>query len=77
VDWQIWIQTGDTPLPMKYVITSKWLTGAPQYTASFRNWNTNPKIDASQFEFTAPKGAQKLDSIAVNEAGQLMIEETQ
>ncbi len=77
VDWQIWIQTGDTPLPMKYVITSKWLTGAPQYTASFRNWNTKPKIDASQFEFTAPKGAQKLDSIAVNEAGQLMIEETQ
>jgi hypothetical protein len=77
VDWQLWVQTGDTPLPMKYVITSKWLTGAPQYTARFHNWNTKPKIDASQFEFKAPKGAQKLDSIAVNEAGQLVIEETQ
>jgi len=77
VDSQIWVQTGDTPLPMKYVITSKWLTGAPQYTARFRNWNTKPEIDASQFEFTAPKGAQKLDSIPVNEAGQIVIEETQ
>ena len=27
VDWQIWIQAGDKPLPMKYVITSKWQTG--------------------------------------------------
>jgi hypothetical protein len=73
VDWQIWVQTGDTPLPMKYVITSKWVTGAPQYTASFRNWNTKPKIKASQFEFTAPKGAEKLDAIPVDEAGQLRI----
>jgi hypothetical protein len=77
VDWQIWIQTGDTPLPMKYVITSKWLTGAPQYTARFHNWNTKPEIEASQFEFTVPEGAKKLDSIAVNEAGQLVIEEAQ
>ena len=77
VDWQIWIQTGDTPLPVKYVITSKWLTGAPQYTVRFHSWNTKPKIDANQFEFTVPKGAQKLDSIPVNEAGQIVIEEGQ
>jgi hypothetical protein len=62
---------------MKYVITSKWVTGAPQYTARFRNWNTKPGIDASLFEFTAPKGAKKLESIPVNEAGQIVIEETQ
>jgi hypothetical protein len=77
VDWQIWVQTGDTPLPMKYVITSKWLTGAPQYSARFHNWNTKPEIDASQFEFTAPKGAKRLDSISVNEAGQIVTEEAQ
>jgi hypothetical protein len=75
VDWQIWVQTGDTPLPMQYVITSKWVTGAPQYTARFRNWNTKPDLDPSQFEFEALKGARKLDSISVNEAGQILIEE--
>jgi len=77
LDWQIWIQTGDTPLPMKYAITSKWVTGAPQYTVRFHNWNTKPKIRASQFEFTAPKGAERLDSIPVDEAGQLRIGGTQ
>jgi hypothetical protein len=77
VDWQLWVQTGDTPLPMKYVITSKWVTGAPQYTARFHNWNTKPEIEASLFEFTAPKGSKKLDSIPVNEAGQIVIGETQ
>ena len=53
------------------------MTGAPQFTARFHNWNTKPRIDASQFEFTAPKGAKKLDSIPVNEAGQIVIEEGQ
>ncbi len=23
VDWQVWVQAGDTPLPMKYLIISK------------------------------------------------------
>ena len=77
VDWQLWVQTGDTPLPMKYVITSKWVTGAPQYAARFRNWNTKPQLEARQFEFSALPGAKKLDSLPVNEAGQLMPAEAQ
>ena len=64
VDWQLWVQTGDTPLPMKYVITSKWQTGAPQYELRFRDWNTNPQIDDAQFTFSAPEGAKKLDSLS-------------
>ena len=32
VDWQIWIQTGDQAPPMKYLITTKWMTGAPEYS---------------------------------------------
>ncbi len=32
VDLQLWVKVGDEPLPMKYVITSKWITGAPQYS---------------------------------------------
>jgi hypothetical protein len=29
VDWQIWIQLGSRPIPRKYVITNKAVTGAP------------------------------------------------
>ena len=32
VDWQIWISKGDKPMPLKYVITTKWVTGAPEYS---------------------------------------------
>ena len=74
VDWQLWVQVGDTPLPMKHVVTSKWVTGAPQFTTRFRNWNTNPKISANRFEFAPPGGARKLSEIRVNEMGGLLLE---
>jgi hypothetical protein len=62
-DWQLWIQTGDRPLPMRYVITSTWQTAAPQLEVSLRDWNTSPKIMDKQFSFSAPEGARKLDAM--------------
>ncbi|MBF2047762.1 MAG: DUF2092 domain-containing protein [Elainella sp. C42_A2020_010] len=67
VDWQLWVQTGDQPLPMKYVITSKWITAAPQYEIRMRDWNTNPQINAEQFRFSAPAGATQLESLPASE----------
>lgn len=63
VDWQIWVQTGDRPLPMKYVITTKWLTGAPQYETRLRDWNTSPPVSQDAFTFTAPTGARLLEAL--------------
>jgi len=60
VDWQIWIQDGDTPLPCRYSITSKWLAAAPEYSVNFSNWQLNPKLPASDFDFSAPKGAKAM-----------------
>jgi len=73
VDWQLWVATGEKPLPMKYIITSKWVTAAPQYSIRFRDWDTAPEIKADQFSFSAPKGASRLDSIPVNALGEIMI----
>ncbi|MBW1688475.1 MAG: DUF2092 domain-containing protein [Deltaproteobacteria bacterium] len=75
VDWQVWVETGDTPRPRKYVITSKWVTAAPQYVVRFRNWNSSPEVGAGQFVFAPPEGVRKVESIPVNEAGQILIEE--
>jgi len=71
VDWQLWVKTGDQPLPVKYVITSKWMTGAPQYALRLHDWNTQPKIPDGQFVFTPPKGATRLDAVPVNELGEI------
>ena len=67
VDWQIWVQTGDRPLPMKYVITTKWVTGAPQYETRLRDWNTSPQMDANSFTFTAPTGTRQLEALPPSE----------
>jgi len=74
VDWQLWVATGDKPLPMKYVITSKWVTAAPQYSIRFRGWDTDPEIAAGSFKFSASKGVRKLDSFPVNLLGEIMPE---
>jgi hypothetical protein len=67
VDWQLWVQTGDRPLPMKYVITTKWVTGAPEYSIRLRDWNTNPQIPANRFTFTPPAGATLLEALPPNQ----------
>lgn len=73
VDWQIWVQVGDSPLPLKYSITSKWVTSAPQFSIRFFDWNIQPNIPIDQFDFKVPKGAVKKETIMVNEIGELEI----
>jgi hypothetical protein len=63
-DWQIWIESGARPVPRKYVITSKTVTGAPQYTLRIKDWKTEAVADADAFVFKPPADATKanLDS---------------
>ncbi len=60
-DWQIWIENSANPLPRKFIITSKWLVGAPQFTAFMTNWNVSPQFKDSLFTFVKPEGAQKIE----------------
>ena len=57
-DWQIWIEPGALPIPRKYVITSKAVTGAPQYTLRIKEWRTEVAADA--FAFKPAQGANKV-----------------
>lgn len=60
-DWQIWIEVGPKPIPRKYVITSKAVTGAPQYTLVMRDWQTDTQIASEAYTFKAPADAKKID----------------
>jgi hypothetical protein len=75
VDWQLWVTTGDKPLPVRYVVTTKWFTGSPQFTLDLRKWNTSPQTDAARFAFAPPAGATKLDpaSVTVSAIGDIGI----
>lgn len=73
VDWQIWISTGERKLPGKYVITTKWVTGAPQYSLQLKNWDTGA-VDAKLFAFKPPADAKKLNEIHADVIGDLSLE---
>src|SRR3954467_6010737 len=60
-DWQIWIESGARPVPRKYVITSKTVAVAPQYTLRIKDWKADAISDADAFVFKPPAGATKVD----------------
>jgi hypothetical protein len=59
LDWQIWIQTGDHPLPRKVVLTTTTDEARPQYTAVY-TWNLAPSYNQGAFVFTAPEDAKMI-----------------
>jgi hypothetical protein len=61
VDYQLWIQDGPTPVPVRYVIVSKDMPSQPEFTLEMRNWETNPSIPDDEFKFSAPKDAKRID----------------
>ena len=61
VDFQIWIAQGKRPFPYRYVITSKKISGGPQYTIQTRDWKTGGEVAATDFSFKNPTKAEKVE----------------
>jgi hypothetical protein len=61
VDWQIWIAQGEHPYPCRYVISSKGVDQAPQYSIQIRDWKTGAEVASDDFAFRAPTGAKKVE----------------
>jgi hypothetical protein len=60
IDWQIWIEDSQTPVPRKFLITDKTAQGL-QFTAVFTKWNTSAQLEDGLFTFVAPEKAEKID----------------
>jgi hypothetical protein len=60
IDWQIWIEDSQTPVPRKFLITDKKAQGL-QFTAVFTKWNTSVQLEDGLFTFVAPEKAEKID----------------
>jgi hypothetical protein len=70
IEWQIWIDAGDKPLPRKLVISYVDEPGEPQYSATIRRWTLDAKVPEGLFIFEAPEGAQKVDAQAMRPAAE-------
>ena len=59
VDWQVWLQPGDKPLPRRLVITTLDDPTQPQYISTL-TWDTNASAPDSAFTFTPGKDANPI-----------------
>lgn len=64
IDWQLWVQRGDNPLPCRIVITTLTDEARPQHTATY-SWNLAPSFDDETFVFQAPSDAKPIPLAAV------------
>jgi hypothetical protein len=59
LDWQLWIQEGEFPLPLRVVLTTTTDDARPQHTSAY-TWNLAPSFNDKAFAFEAPKEAKKI-----------------
>ncbi|MEA3411511.1 MAG: DUF2092 domain-containing protein [Pseudomonadota bacterium] len=60
VDFQVWVASGDRPLPCKYVVTD---TSTPENVSTvtvMSDWDLAPKAPDTEFRFVPPEGAQAI-----------------
>jgi hypothetical protein len=71
IDWQIWVEVGERPVPRKYVITSKAVGAAPQYTLRLRDWKTGVTPAPDAFAFKPPAGSSGVAITVLNDIDEI------
>jgi hypothetical protein len=71
MDWQLWVQRGEYPLPRRVVLTTTTDDAKPQYTVSY-TWNLAPSFNDEAFVYKPPKDAYK---IVLNESSPVKVAE--
>jgi|tagenome__1003787_1003787.scaffolds.fasta_scaffold20819188_2 hypothetical protein len=65
VDWEVWIQQGEQPLPRKLVIVDRTNASRPTFIAHL-NWQVNPTFAASDFAFVPDENAKPIQLATFN-----------
>ncbi len=66
VDWQIWVQRGERPVPVRIVIADAGDPARPQLQANL-TWNVAPSFTDADFAFTPPPGAKTITFASTGE----------
>ena len=65
VDWEVWIQQGNQPLPRKLVIVDRTDASRPTFIARL-DWQVNPTFAASDFTFVPNADAKPIQLARFN-----------
>jgi hypothetical protein len=61
VDWQIWIRQGAEKVPCKFIITTKTMAAAPQYTVTVTGWKSGQPVTDADLRFQPLPGERKVE----------------
>lgn len=61
INWQIWIDAGEDPLPRKLLIEYKQELDAPHFCAILTDWQVIDMSPGEQFTFHTPSGSQEIE----------------
>jgi len=60
IDWQLWVDVGQSPLPRQLTIIYFQEPGQPQYTAHLGQWDLGPKVTEEDFALDLPESAEQV-----------------
>jgi hypothetical protein len=63
VDWQVWIEDGPRPLPLRFVITTKTMKEQPEFAVQLSHWEPQATLADGSFVFQPPPGSKRVDSL--------------
>lgn len=66
-DWELWIDAGDKPLPLKTSVAYREGSGRSRYSADLAGWDSSPAFTAQTFEFKPPATAMGIEISKVSE----------
>lgn len=66
VDYQVWVQDGEQPLPCKYVVTDTSTPSGYSVSTVMSNWNVAPDMKDSQFMFVSSDGANEVEFLPLD-----------
>ena len=69
IDWEIWIQQGDQPLPRKVVIVDRTDPAHPTFISRL-SWKVNPPLTDADFAFTPDKDDMRIDLATFEGSGE-------
>jgi hypothetical protein len=61
--WQLWVQGGDRPLPLKFVVTDTSTPSQPQHVVQLRKWKTSARLKDSMFTPKLSKDAKEVEQL--------------
>jgi len=60
VGFQIWVEQGERPVPVRIVVTYRDHEGSPQFSAGLAGWDFAPDVPDSAFAFAPTEAAKRV-----------------